>query len=189
MTGRLWIPGHPVPKGSWKCVAKHAPGHSAKLVPDERKDPDNWLGGFPGRFGLRVPKMPSKPLTDPVELTATFYIKAPKASRYDVPQGHNIGDLDKFVRGVGDGIQESGLIKDDAAIMRVVAEKRWTDGKEGAEIELRPYARPAAPGGPLPVSVQVGAALPAVIGSISKAEDLPRLLRAAADEIERNQNQ
>ena len=56
----------------------------------------------------------------------------------EFPTAHNLGDLDKHVRSVLDGLTEAGLLADDALVVRFgdVA-KVWADGVEpGAYLEV-----------------------------------------------------
>jgi Holliday junction resolvase RusA-like endonuclease len=190
-TGPLWVPGHPVPKGSMKCITPHVGGRHAVLVPDKRTDPDGWATKVPAVLALRAPKLVRDPVTGPVELVVDFHLKkAPTTKFRDAPIGHGMGDLDKLTRMIGDAVtttdDHAGLVDDDSRICKIVAEKIYSPtGKEGASIELRPYVPPTEMSvGTMPVRVQVGRTN-ALVGSITSARDLPRLLRAVADEMER----
>lgn len=188
-TGPLWVPGHPVPKGSMKCVAKHAPGHRARLVPDKRTDPDNWNGRVPSTLNLRLPELVAAPLDGPLQLDVTFHLARAKSTKFkDAPIGQGTGDLDKLVRGVGDAIQNSDILVDDSRITRIVAEKIYApDGvTEGAVIELSPDEPPVMMSGSMPVRVLAGR-VNALVGYIGDAAELPALLRKVADQIEAGQ--
>jgi Holliday junction resolvase RusA-like endonuclease len=192
-TGPLWVPGHPVSKGSMTCVAKHAPGHHARLVPEKTKrDPDGFVGKLPDVLAWKAQAVAANPINDPVELRVDFYMAKPGKTDFTAPVGHNIGDLDKLIRTVGDAVggsktNPSRLVVDDARIARIVAEKIYaTDNdQEGAMIELRPYTPPAARTGEMQVRITAGR-VDAMVGTIRSPQDLPRLLRAVADQMERN---
>lgn len=189
-TGPLWVAGHPVAKGSLKCVTPHVRGLKPRLVPDARRDPDGWVGKLPDVLGWKAQHLVADPIDAAVELNVDFYLARPKTTAFpEVPVGHGAGDLDKLVRMVGDAIggrkgDETRLITDDSRVARIVAEKHYADnGNEGAIIELRPYLPPPAPGEGMPVRVQAGR-VNALIGSINHISELPALLRAAADRLE-----
>lgn len=190
-TGPLWVPGHPVAKGSMKCVTPHVEKRPSRLVPDKRADPDGWVAKLPDVLAWKARTVADNPIDDAVELDVTFHLARPKTTAYPAgPVGHGAGDLDKLLRMVGDAVGGSKtnpnrLITDDSRIARIVAEKVWAENGEGAVIELRPYTpRPGlAPGTGLPVNVTVGRES-YTVGSISSAKDLPRLLRAVAEQME-----
>jgi endodeoxyribonuclease RusA len=183
-TGPLWVPGHPVPKGSMKCVGRHVKGSGPRLVPDKRHDPDAWATRVPGTLDLKAGHLVESPVDEPVEMRLEFHLRRPKSADYpDAPISQHSGDLDKLVRMVGDGVQGSGLLKDDSRITKIVAEKIYTDGGEGAHIELAPASAPVGRGA-MPVRLEVGG-VSRTVGWINKPSDLPAMLRAVADEFER----
>jgi Holliday junction resolvase RusA-like endonuclease len=186
-TGPIWVPGHPVPKGSMKCIAKHAPGHSARLVPDKRNDPDTWAGRVPQALAHQLPELVARPLDGPVTLVADFYLAKPKSTRFpQAPIGHGSGDADKFTRMIGDAMQNAGVVTDDSRICEIHARKLYADPTvgEGARLELRPALTVEAAGGRMPVRLQAGR-VNALIGHIDDPADMPKLLRAVADQMER----
>jgi Holliday junction resolvase RusA-like endonuclease len=194
-TGPLWVPGHPVPKGSQKCITPHVGKRPSVLVPDKRNDPDGFVGKLPDVLAWRATKLAANPVDAPVEMRVEFYLQppGPGSAHKTAPTSQHSGDLDKLVRQVGDAVggKAAGdvrLIRDDSRICRIVAEKLYAwDGKEGVRVELLPYTPPPrTPAGPMPVRVQAGAESYHV-GSISSPRDLPQLLRAVADQIEHNQ--
>lgn len=90
------------------------------------------------------------PLNDPIELEVIFRFAMP-ASRpaWARRQGtcHKVSapDLDKLVRAVCDGLQAGGLIRDDARIWKLAAEKRESVGWTGADIRIRTTSPQKAP--------------------------------------------
>jgi Holliday junction resolvase RusA-like endonuclease len=192
-TGPLWVPGHPVTKGSMQCITPHVGGRRGVLVPDKSKaDPDGWTGKLPDVLAWKAQKVAQDPLDAPVELHCTFAFRRPKSTAFgESPVGHGMGDLDKLTRMVGDAVggRKDGarLITDDSRISRIIAEKIYApDGKEGATIELRRYTPPPEiPRGPMPVRLTAGR-LSVNLGSIADVSSLPALLRQAADRLERN---
>lgn len=75
----------------------------------------------------------------PIRLEVDFYLERPKSvsqSKRGLPIVPP--DLDKLVRGVGDGIGQSGVIwGDDSQIVELVARKFYADGRgQGASIRI-----------------------------------------------------
>ena len=88
-----------------------------------------WFGGW-------------EPVDEPVEVHAKFYLQRPKKPRLD--HAATGLDLDKLQRCVGDALERSGVLKNDARIIRWRAEKHWThdfentDGHEaGVRLKVR----------------------------------------------------
>ena len=84
-----------------------------------------WFGGW-------------EPLDEPVEVHAKFYLQRPKKPRLN--HAATALDLDKLQRCVGDALERSGVLKNDARIVRWRAEKHWThdiEGEDGHEAGVR----------------------------------------------------
>lgn len=92
-----------------------------------------------------------EPLDELLECELTFWIRRPKKPKF--PDGPGTApDVDKLQRTVFDGMQpkratkkskaKPGMIRDDARIVRVVAEKRYADSEsdEGVTVTVRPFA-------------------------------------------------
>ena len=106
-TGQLWIPGHPVPKGSMKCVGRHVKGSGPRIVPDERRDPDGWSNRVPASLAFQAGTLVPEPIDDPTELHLEFHLAKPKKpDRPEAPISQHSGDLDKLVRMVGDWMMQ-----------------------------------------------------------------------------------
>lgn len=86
---------------------------------------------------IRVAKLHAldEPIDEPVRVYVTFWIERPMRPKFkDYPA--TPFDLDKLQRGVGDALQQSGLLKDDSRIVTWVAKKRWALDTPGAEITI-----------------------------------------------------
>lgn len=84
------------------------------------------------------------PFDLPVCVHATFWIERPGKPKFaDYPA--TPFDLDKLCRGVGDALQQSGLLKDDSRIVDWVAKKRWAADVPGATIRIEPVEAPPEP--------------------------------------------
>lgn len=60
----------------------------------------------------------------PVEVFAVFYLPRPKKLAWWAPAGR-VGDIDKLVRALHDGIEDGGLVADDSRVVDLHAFKRY----------------------------------------------------------------
>lgn len=66
-----------------------------------------------------------------------FFIPKPRTTLAKHPVAPAVGDVDKLVRAVNDGLTAGGLIEDDRFIIRLTAEKAWAgEGGPGAFIRV-----------------------------------------------------
>ena len=65
----------------------------------------------------------------------------PKSSKTQFPVTRSSGDIDKLTRAALDAFTESGVFDDDSQVVRVVAEKYYTDNEElvGMHYEIIEY--------------------------------------------------
>lgn len=82
------------------------------------------------------------PLDGPLALSVTFRFPMPKSRPKAVREEGwawktTAPDLDKLVRAVGDALTEAGMIRDDARLASVCAEKHEAIGWTGAQIVVR----------------------------------------------------
>lgn len=78
-----------------------------------------------------------EPLDCPVKVYATFFIPRParpKFSKYPATPF----DLDKLQRGLGDALQQSGVLKDDSRIVTWVTHKRFSTEMPGVLVRVTP---------------------------------------------------
>ena len=132
----LYITGTPKAQGSMRHVGNgrliHGKGMVAWRTHIEstlKQWAGTWFGGW-------------EPLDEPVEVHAKFYLQRPKKPRLD--HAATGLDLDKLQRCVGDALERSGVLRNDARIIRWRAEKHWThdieneDGNEpGVRLKVR----------------------------------------------------
>lgn len=123
--------GDPAPQGSKRHV-----GHGVMIESSKRVKP--WreavaAAAFAARNG-------SPPLDGPLALTVTFWLPKPASlSRRVTALGpFRKPDIDKLLRSTLDAMTTSGVIADDARIVRLLAEKRFTpiSGHAGAEVKI-----------------------------------------------------
>lgn len=67
------------------------------------------------------------PIDEPVALSVVFYLPRPKSATRSFPSV--TPDLDKLIRSVGDSLTDSGILRDDSRIVRIIAEKRYADDR------------------------------------------------------------
>lgn len=60
----------------------------------------------------------------PVEVFAVFYLPRPRKPRWWAP-AVSVGDLDKLVRALNDGLEAGGMFADDARVVDLHAFKRY----------------------------------------------------------------
>ena len=79
---------------------------------------------------------PKQPLDCPVSVETTIWVPRPKKPRFNVPA--TPGDLDKYLRAIGDGIEQAGIVKNDARITHWTATKHYAnnDTPPGAHITI-----------------------------------------------------
>ncbi|QEP06167.1 RusA family crossover junction endodeoxyribonuclease [Glutamicibacter sp. ZJUTW] len=123
----FFVPGTPAGQGSKTFYGKGRMAESSKKLKPWRDEV------------TRVAKLHAldAPIDLPVRVYATFWIERPGRPKFaDYPA--TPFDLDKLCRGVGDALQQSGLLKDDSRIVTWVAKKRWALDTPGASISIEP---------------------------------------------------
>lgn len=140
------VEGLPMPQGSHTAVSR---GGKPALIPagtsTSRKAFATWRGLVADAAADMVPD--DGPLDGPLEVSVTFRLPMPGSRNADTRRAGwawaaTKPDLDKLVRAVGDSLVAGGLIRDDARIVRITAEKVEINGTWcGAEIAVRPCTR------------------------------------------------
>ena len=118
----LYITGTPKAQGSLRHVGNGRLIHGKGMMTwrnHVQHTLEQWAGTFFGGW---------EPLDEPVEASVTFYLPRPKKPRLD--HAATGLDLDKMTRLVGDALEKSGVLKNDARIIRWRAEKHWTHRSE-----------------------------------------------------------
>ncbi len=126
----LEVFGRPVPQGSKKVI-------NGRIIEAQSGSLKKW------RKAIEVAcKSYDKEIyLGPVRLEVDFYLERPKTVSFaSRPFPIKPPDLDKLVRGVGDGIGQSGVIwGDDSQIIELAARKFYADDREtGAIIRIFP---------------------------------------------------
>lgn len=117
MAVTFFIPGVPIPQGSKTAFvvrgrAVVTDANRAKLKP--------WRDHVADVAGTAAEGVT---IEAAVEVRAEFELVRPASSKRRYPSVRP--DVDKYVRALLDGLTDSGLIKDDGQVVRVVAEKKY----------------------------------------------------------------
>ena len=121
----LFVEGTPKAQGSLRHVGNGRLIHGKGMVVWRNHVQfmlEQWTGTW---FGGWVP------LDEPVEASVAFYLPRPKKPRLE--HAATGLDLDKLQRCVGDALERSGVLKNDARIVRWRAEKHWTHDIENED--------------------------------------------------------
>lgn len=131
---RLAVPGHPIPKGSLKCVGR---GNRHQLVEDNARTKE-WRALLVYWIRRAWPAHQHADPRQPVGADVTFVVPRPaghygtgrnadrlKPSAPTHPSTHGTGDVDKLVRLVLDALQDAAVLVDDAQIVDVNTRKRY----------------------------------------------------------------
>ena len=121
----LYITGTPKAQGSLRHVGNGRMIHGKGMVAWRNHVQfmlEQWTGTWFGGW---------EPLDEPVEVHAKFYLQRPKKPRLE--HAATGLDLDKLQRCVGDALERSCVLKNDARIIKWRAEKHWTHDIEGTD--------------------------------------------------------
>ena len=121
----LYVTGTPKAQGSLRHVGNGRLIHGKGMIvwrnhieATLKQWTGTWFGGW-------------EPLDEPVEVSVAFYLPRPKKPRLE--HAATGLDLDKTTRLVGDALEKSGVLKNDARIVKWRAEKHWTHDIEGTD--------------------------------------------------------
>lgn len=123
------VPGIPAPQGS-KIRTRYGMREASKRVKPWRELVTQCAAIAADENNLLAP------LSPPYQVEVWFYITKPRTTLAKHPVAPTVGDLDKLVRAVNDGLKTGGLIQDDRFIIRLTAEKAWAD-KDGPGAVIR----------------------------------------------------
>ena len=128
---QFFVPGKPQSQGSKRWLP------NGSLI-EANRDLRPWRASLTAYALQAMSATPWTSQGQPVRLTVTFFYTRPKAH---YRTGKNAGklkdnaptfnsgpyDLDKTIRGVGDALQDAGLIVNDAQIVQILAQKRYAE--------------------------------------------------------------
>jgi Holliday junction resolvase RusA-like endonuclease len=118
----VWVPGTPVTQGS-KTIASRA----GKVWMREARGEslEAWRDTIAWHVVRELHGREFSASDDAVSIEATFWLPRPLSTRRKHPNTQRDGDLDKYLRAVGDALTRSGVIHDDAQIVSWSASKHW----------------------------------------------------------------
>lgn len=132
----LYVEGEPRAQGSMKHVGNGRMVHDPKMV--------KWRNRVAEclETASRIQIGPFEPIDEPVEVAVHFWLPRPKKPRLE--NAATGLDLDKLQRCIGDALEQSGVLRNDARIVKWLnPEKDWThdfpgDGNmPGVRIKVR----------------------------------------------------
>ena len=132
----LYVEGEPRAQGSMKHVGNGRMVHDPKMV--------KWRNRVAEclKTASRIQIGPFEPIDEPVEVAVHFWLPRPKKPRLE--HAATGVDLDKLQRCIGDALEQSGVLRNDARIVKWLnPEKDWThdfpgDGNmPGVRIKVR----------------------------------------------------
>lgn len=118
------VHGDPKPQGSKRAFVT---GGRAVVVDDNKKDLRDWRADVVAvaADAMAAEGWPQPPPTGPFGLHLTFWLRRPKSVRREWPAVKP--DVDKLARGALDALTAAGVFRDDAQVVRLVADKEYGD--------------------------------------------------------------
>lgn len=123
----LTVPGVPATQGSKRHVG------GGRLIEMDKKLPAWRAAVAYAAVGHRARGW--EPLDGPLSVQAVFYLARPKRPKFDQPA--TPGDLDKYLRALGDALTQAGVIVDDARIVHWDARKAYAAESPGCVVTVR----------------------------------------------------
>ena len=114
--------GTPIQQGSMRHV-----GHG-RMIHNKAVELAAWRADIANAAKL----VGCTPILDPIEITMRFRVKRPKSVKREHPTV--APDLDKYIRGVNDGLTGVAFA-DDAQVIKITASKEYSD-QPGVDIEI-----------------------------------------------------
>lgn len=136
---RIW--GQPVPQGSMTCVGR---GGFHNVQPANAKTLKPWRKQVVAA-GRHLLGNIGAPIAGPVGVEVTLTVPRPAsvppgARPWPTARGKNSLDVDKGARAILDGLQDSGLVTDDAQVVELIARKVYPDTPDAPDALPRPGA-------------------------------------------------
>jgi len=116
------VEGVPIQQGSLRHV-----GHG-RMIHNKAVELAAWRADIANAAKLAG----CTPILDPIEITMRFRVKRPKSVKREHPTV--APDLDKYIRGVNDGLTGVAFA-DDAQVIKIIASKEYSD-TPGVDIEI-----------------------------------------------------
>lgn len=120
----LWVPGVPVQQGSMVPgrPVRGPKGMRSTMHSHNPEELKAWRRAIADAI-----RATGHPQIGPyVEVSMVFHMPKPKTTKYpEYPAG--TPDLDKLMRAAFDALTESGIVEDDARIVRATVEEVWAE--------------------------------------------------------------
>lgn len=121
----FWVDGIPIPQGSKVAYVR---GKRAVIVDANAAKLKPWRALVAKAADVGVS------FDCPVVVVLTFHMPMPKKPKFNVPAV--VPDIDKLQRAVLDGLTDSGLVSDDSRVVRIFAEKIYSESP-GVRVTVR----------------------------------------------------
>jgi len=116
------VEGTPIQQGSMKFIRPNVMIHSRAVE----------LAAWRADVASAAKLAGCIPITDPIVITMRFRVRKPKSVKRDYPTV--APDLDKYIRGVNDGLTGTAYV-DDSQIIKIIASKEYSENP-GVDIEI-----------------------------------------------------
>ena len=131
---RTFIPGNPKTKGSLKPYpTRKRNGTVICILKEQVIGSENWKNVMIEHFSAII-QDPTKfdrsllcPFDGACELEARFMLPRPPSVKTKYPTSQFDGDLDKLMRNLGDALEQSGVLNNDARLVDETIIKRFAD--------------------------------------------------------------
>lgn len=129
------VAGEPVGQGSMRHIG------NGRLIAQNDKKLKAWRSAIVEAIHAKFALTGDVQFEDATRLVVRFCIGEPKTLKRLYPTVPY--DLDKLVRAIGDGCQDSGLVSNDSIFTDIVASKRYAEGcPVGAHIRVESVTNP-----------------------------------------------
>lgn len=134
----FWVPGEPIPKGSWNTIHNPRTGRTSVIPNNKREHP--WATAIADaiiwQYRRQHPGQPMPHDTRPCYVQGVFHLPRGKSVRRALPSVKP--DIDKLTRSLFDSLTRSGLIEDDARIVDQHLAKCYADPVHaGVEFQIQ----------------------------------------------------
>jgi Holliday junction resolvase RusA-like endonuclease len=126
----FFVPGIPVPQARPRTFFHRGLNRYCTMNPTQS---ENWKKEVTARA---YPYRPKTPIDYPIRLKLEFYLPRPQKAKDDTWACVR-PDLDNYVKGTVDALQQANFFKDDAVVVWMEAKKFYSsDGRVGVQITV-----------------------------------------------------
>ncbi len=118
----VFVHGDPKPKGSKRAFVVKG----RAVVVDASKDTKSWEGRLVEEIVARGEGVDRELYDKPVDVSLLFHLRRPKSAKKR-RWPHVKPDIDKLCRTVLDALVTAGVIRDDAQVVSLSADKQYDD--------------------------------------------------------------